>query len=57
MIEIHEDEILQVLVISNVLLYAVRQNDLIKSDLIPFEFSKIIYSSTLREINYRINSF
>ena len=36
MIEIHEDEILQVLVISNVLLYAVRQNDLIKSDLIPF---------------------
>ena len=28
MIEIHEDEILQVLVISNVLLYAVRQNDL-----------------------------
>ena len=27
MIEIHEDEILQVLVISNVLLYAVRQND------------------------------
>lgn len=57
MIEIHEDEILQVLVISNVLIYAVRQNDLIKSDLIPFEFSKRIYSSTLREINYRINSF
>ena len=27
MIEIHEDEILQVLVISDVLLYAVRQND------------------------------
>ena len=27
MIETHEDEILQVLVISNVLLYAVRQND------------------------------